>query len=140
MADDNDNDTAGRKVAITNNDGGPRSVYTARGQVIVRVGETLNTVMNVAQLRSLEDEFVTGTEDAPRWTVEGTDGDLDAGSDQGKALDSLPVAKLRQIAEAEEVALTGRVDPGTNEALPDLKKASDIAAAIQAKRMTNTPA
>lgn len=124
-------------ILLTNNDIGPRLVNTLRGQEAVKPGDTLETVMTGAQIDSLDDEYVDGTTDAPRWTIDGATGD-DDDDDDGSALARLPVAKLRQIAEAEGVALTnrGKAEDGVTD-LPDLKKAAHIAAAIEAHRMTN---
>jgi len=124
------------KVTLTNNDVGPRYAFTARGMEVVQSGASLDTEMNSAQIDGLEDELVHGTDDVERWTVEritSIDDDHNGQGDDGSAaLAKLPVTKLREIAEAEGVLLTGRKDGDT--VLPDLKSAKDIAAAIQAKR------
>lgn len=134
MADDNEKGRQINKVAITNNDVGPRFANTQRGQEVVPSGGTLETTMNGHEIEALDHDFVHNTDDVPRWTVTRVGGDLQADSERGAELKDLPVTKLRAIAEAETVALTGRVDPETQKPLPDLKSAADIAAAILAKR------
>jgi len=137
MADDTEAKRV-RKVLVTNNDVGPRFINTARGQETILVGQTLGTEMTGAQIDALDDEYVHNTEDAPRFTVDLLDGDIPAAGDQGKALKSLSVSKLREIAAAEGVQLTGRTNPdNAGEALPDLTKAADIASAIEAHRIAN---
>lgn len=121
------------RIELTNNDNGPRFAFTSRGQEVVKMGETLTTEVSVDQLRDLRGQIIDGTDDAPRWTIDGSTADLDTGADQEKALESLPVAKLRQIAEAEGVPLSGRVDDD-NKALPDITTKGEIISAIRAAR------
>lgn len=135
---DNDHTTARRKVAITNNDQGPRYVFTARGQEVIQPGQTLTTEATGAQIDGINLGRMEGS-DAPMFTVERTDDDLDTGADKGKALAGLPVAQLRSVAEAEGVALTGRKD-AEDKPLPDLTKAAEIIAAIEAHRQANASA
>jgi len=136
MADEDDKGRQIIKVAITNNDVGPRFVNSQKGQEVVTVGGTLETTMNGHQLDALDHDFVENTDDVPRWSVVKVSGELQADSTRGKELKDLPVAELRKIAVAEEVQLAGRIDPDTQKPLPDLKTAPDIAAAIEAKRAT----
>lgn len=134
MADDNDKGRQILKVAITNNDVGPRFVNSQKGQEVIASGGVLETTVNGFQFDALDLDFVENTDDVPRFTVVKVGGELRTDSDRGKELKDLPVADLRKLALAEEVALTGRVDPETKQPLPDLKSGPDIAAAIQAKR------
>ena len=134
MADSNVDGTKNRKIAITNNDQGPRYVFTARGQEVIRPGDTLTTEASEAQIQAIEATHISDTDEVEMFTVESTDDDLDTGSDQGNALEGLPLAKLRSIAAAEGVPLTGRKDLGGGNDLPDLKKAADIIEAIKANR------
>jgi len=134
MADENAKARQVVKVSLTNNDVGPRFVNTLRGQETVMRGATLDTEVNGFQLEALDHEFVHDTDDVPRWGVAVLSGDLQPAGDRGEALTSFTVVQLRAVAEAEGVALTGRTDPTTGEALPDLTKKDDTIAAIQAKR------
>lgn len=134
MADDNDKGRQIIKVAITNNDVGPRFVNSQKGQEVVARGGVLETTMSGHQVDALDHDFVENTDDVPRWSVVTVSGPLQENSERGKGLADLSVSELRKIATAEEVQLSGRIDPDTKAALPDLKSGPDIAAAIQAKR------
>jgi hypothetical protein len=117
-----------KNITVTNNDQGPRYVFTSRGMEVVPAGGVLETVASDAQIEGITSQTIQNTDKAPMFTVEG-------GDDATKApepLEGMGVAKLRSIAEAEDVQLTGRKDGETD--LPDLKTAKEIAEAITAKR------
>lgn len=117
-------------ITVTNNDQGPRYVFTSRGMEVVPAGGVLETVASAAQIAAIKSQTIQNTEAAPMFAVTGGDAD-----DAKDPLEGLPVAKLRSIAAAEGVQLTGRKDGET--ALPDLKTADEITAAIVAHRAAN---
>lgn len=123
-----------RDITVTNNDQGPRYIHTHRGTEVLRKGDVLATVATGAQVEAIKSQIIAGTDDVPMFTVEG--GSSDGGTDDAPAaLESLTIAQLRKVAVREEVILTGRKDGDT--ALPDLTKADEIRAAIEAKRATS---
>jgi hypothetical protein len=129
MADDPDL----QKLDVTNNDQGTRFLWADGGtgtQVFLKPGETKTVSLSEGQFKAAEAMLVADTEDDRVFSFDnaGEGGD-------NKPLAKHPISELRQIAEAEGVALTGRKD-GDGKDLPDLKTAKDIAAAIEAKRAT----
>jgi len=124
-------DTGNKKVAITNNDQGPRYVFTARGMEVIPKGGVLETEASEAQLTAIEDAEIANAEGVAMFSVAGIT--RIEGESEPQPLDKLSLTALRKLAAAEEVPLKDRKD-GEGNSLPDLKTASDIAEAIQAKR------